>query len=37
MIYGLGWTNWMRLIAWLAVGLVLYAGYGRKHSRLALR
>jgi APA family basic amino acid/polyamine antiporter len=35
MIYGLGWTNWLRLIGWLAVGLVLYGGYGRKHSRLA--
>src|SRR5687768_8108969 len=22
MIYGLGWTNWLRLIAWLAVGLL---------------
>jgi basic amino acid/polyamine antiporter, APA family len=35
MIYGLGWTNWVRLVAWLAVGLVIYAAYGRKHSRLA--
>jgi APA family basic amino acid/polyamine antiporter len=35
MIYGLGWTNWARLIAWLAIGLVLYFSYGRKHSRLA--
>jgi APA family basic amino acid/polyamine antiporter len=34
MIYGLGWTNWMRLGAWLLLGLVLYFGYGRKHSRL---
>jgi APA family basic amino acid/polyamine antiporter len=35
MIYGLGWTNWLRLGAWLAVGLVLYFIYGRSHSRLA--
>jgi len=35
MIYGLGWTNWARLIAWLAIGLVLYFSYSRKHSRLA--
>jgi APA family basic amino acid/polyamine antiporter len=34
MIFGLGWTNWLRLLAWLALGLVLYFGYGRKHSRL---
>jgi len=35
MIYGLGWTNWMRLIVWLIIGLVLYFGYGRRHSRLS--
>jgi APA family basic amino acid/polyamine antiporter len=34
MIYGLGWTNWLRLIAWLALGLVFYFGYGKSHSRL---
>jgi APA family basic amino acid/polyamine antiporter len=35
MIYGLGWTNWLRLIVWLIIGLVFYFSYGRKHSRLA--
>jgi APA family basic amino acid/polyamine antiporter len=35
MIYGLGWTNWMRLLIWLAIGLVIYFGYSRSHSRLA--
>jgi APA family basic amino acid/polyamine antiporter len=34
MIFGLGWTNWLRLIAWLAIGLVFYFGYGRTHSKL---
>jgi basic amino acid/polyamine antiporter, APA family len=35
MIYGLGWTNWMRLLVWLVIGLALYFGYGRHHSHLA--
>ena len=34
MIYGLGWTNWLRLAAWLVIGLVFYFSYGRSHSRL---
>src|SRR5581483_9473161 len=34
MIYGLGWTNWMRLLVWLAIGLLFYFTYGRKHSRV---
>jgi APA family basic amino acid/polyamine antiporter len=36
MIYGLGWTNWVRLLVWLAIGLVLYFRYARRHSRLAM-
>jgi APA family basic amino acid/polyamine antiporter len=28
-------TSWMRFFAWLAVGLVFYASYGYRHSRLA--
>src|SRR5712671_7333082 len=34
MIYGLGWTNWLRLLVWLAIGLVFYFSYGRKHSKV---
>ena len=34
MIYGLGWTNWARLIVWLIIGMVFYFGYGRSHSRI---
>jgi APA family basic amino acid/polyamine antiporter len=34
MIYGLGWTNWMRLIVWLLIGFVFYFSYGKHHSRL---
>ena len=34
MIYGLGWTNWLRLVVWLAIGLVFYFSYGRSHSLL---
>jgi basic amino acid/polyamine antiporter, APA family len=34
MIYGLGWTNWLRLGGWLLIGLVFYFGYGKQHSKL---
>jgi basic amino acid/polyamine antiporter, APA family len=34
MIYGLGWTNWMRLLVWLVIGFVFYFGYGKSHSRI---
>ena len=34
MIFGLGWTNWMRLAVWLVIGLLFYFSYGMKHSRI---
>ena len=34
MIYGLGWTNWMRLLVWLVIGLIFYFSYGKYHSRI---
>jgi basic amino acid/polyamine antiporter, APA family len=34
MIYGLGWTNWLRLLGWLAIGFVIYFGYSKKNSKL---
>jgi APA family basic amino acid/polyamine antiporter len=34
LMYSLGWSNWLRLIVWLAIGQAIYFGYGRRHSRL---
>jgi APA family basic amino acid/polyamine antiporter len=34
MIYGLGWTNWMRLLVWLAIGMIFYFTYSIRHSRV---
>lgn len=34
MILGLGWTNWLRLIIWLDLGLLIYFGYSINKSKL---
>jgi basic amino acid/polyamine antiporter, APA family len=34
MMLFLGWKNWARLVGWLAIGLVIYFGYSRHHSKL---
>jgi len=33
MMYSLGPENWWRLVVWLAIGLAIYFGYSRRHSR----
>jgi APA family basic amino acid/polyamine antiporter len=35
MLY-LGWENWLRLAVWLAIGLVIYFSYGKRHSVMAM-
>ncbi len=32
LMYGLPFDTWMRLIIWMAIGLVIYFGYSRHHS-----
>ena len=34
-MFSLPGENWVRLIVWLALGLVVYFGYGKRHSFLA--
>ena len=35
MMFGLPGDTWMRLIVWMALGLLIYFLYGRTHSKLA--
>ncbi len=34
LMYGTGWRTWIQFAVFLAAGALLYAGYGRKRSRL---
>ncbi|MBV8203379.1 MAG: amino acid permease [Acidobacteria bacterium] len=35
LMFSLPVENWLRLVVWLAIGLAIYLGYGRRHSHLA--
>ena len=35
MMFYLGWENWLRLLVWLAIGLVIYFSYGHRRSTIA--
>jgi APA family basic amino acid/polyamine antiporter len=34
LMFGLGLSNWLRLIVWMALGMIAYFTYGRHHSHL---
>ena len=34
MMYGLPKDTWIRLLVWMAVGLLIYFAYGKQHSRI---
>ncbi len=34
LMFSLSWENWLRLFIWLAIGLVIYFGFGVWNSRL---
>ena len=34
MMFSPGPENWLRLLVWLVLGLLIYFGYGRRHSLL---
>ncbi|WP_310397703.1 amino acid permease [Hymenobacter sp.] len=36
MMFSLPGETWLRLLVWLALGMAIYYGYGRQHSKLRL-
>jgi basic amino acid/polyamine antiporter, APA family len=34
LMSGLPFDTWVRFVAWLVIGLLIYAGYGARHSRI---
>jgi APA family basic amino acid/polyamine antiporter len=36
LLYTMGWTNWILMACWTVIGLLIYFGYGLRHSRLRL-
>jgi APA family basic amino acid/polyamine antiporter len=34
LMLSLPWSTWERLMLWMAIGVVVYFGYGHRHSRL---
>ena len=34
LMLGLGLSNWLRLVIWMAIGFVIYFNYSRQHSKL---
>ena len=34
LMLGLGWSNWTRLVVWMAIGMAIYFGYSRHRSKL---
>jgi APA family basic amino acid/polyamine antiporter len=37
MMVSLDAGTWLRLVVWLGIGMLVFFGYGRRHSRLAVR